>query len=307
MEYISTPQENFTWKSLLPRRSTREIEESISTEIKTAAPLTGGEVRRLRRKFSAAIFLHSLKPLSNAEGIARLEADIAKRGQKTKTKNEARQAELKARDIPSPALKAKTLNENKKQLPKFMTGISRINNETEKEFELRKQNNAPLPLSTRNKPRPFRLEPKYRVDIIDNSEASLSAEHKKAQSLDRDRSDANKIINNSDVYAALTEHILREGKATNSVIYSFLANATNQEELTSGITNRNIRYAVKELGKKLAEENFVDVVQQGAVKVRKLNVRAAFTEAVKGDLNLQVRILERLPRRSLTTDRKLAA
>lgn len=115
------------------------------------------------------------------------------------------------------------------------------------------------------------------------------------------------ITADNEIYDALVKHILREGKATNSVIYSFLANVENQASLTKGITNKNIHQAVKSFGQKLAEEDFVTVVQQGAVKVRKLNIKAAFTDAVKDDLGLKVELLEKLPTKRPQAQRQLAA
>lgn len=116
-----------------------------------------------------------------------------------------------------------------------------------------------------------------------------------------------RITADNEIYDALVKHILREGKATNSVIYSFLANVENQASLTKGITNKNIHQAVRSFGQKLAEEDFVTVVQQGAVKVRKLNIKAAFTDAVKDDLGLKIELPEKLPTKRPQAQHQLAA
>lgn len=80
------------------------------------------------------------------------------------------------------------------------------------------------------------------------------------------------ILQDDKIYNGLVAHIKREGKATNRVIESFLASPGNYRNgLTKGITNYNIRDAVKAFGQKLEQEDFIQNVQQGAVKVRKLN------------------------------------
>lgn len=91
------------------------------------------------------------------------------------------------------------------------------------------------------------------------------------------------ILADYKVYNALLQHIHKAGKVTNSVIEDFLITSSKSVEgvegLTKGITNLNLRDAVKAFGQKLEEDKYVSLVEQGTTKVRKLHPK--FKEATE--------------------------